>query len=205
MWNSHKRLFNKNHVNIITRVVYKSHYEALNVTKNATHKEIKNAYYRLSMIYHPDKNKGSEEAANKFRDINSAYEILGNVRQRKLYDSGSLGTIPNRKNSHYNSKQPFDTMNTKSDLHKTSTTNRDYNFDEWSKVHYTKAFNEHYNNRKILSQRKLNEEYATQQNSYTLLTVIVGTSALILITMFDYIKTVTYKHKSINQIDRKKF
>jgi DnaJ-class molecular chaperone len=41
------------------------------------------------MVYHPDKNKDSEEAAQKFRDITEAYEVLGNVNSRKLYDRGN--------------------------------------------------------------------------------------------------------------------
>lgn len=66
----------------------KNHYEVLGISPKATQAEIKSAYYNLSKIYHPDKNEGSSEAAIKFRDITSAYEILGNVRTRRLYDKG---------------------------------------------------------------------------------------------------------------------
>lgn len=67
----------------------KSHYDVLGLTPKATQAEIKTAYYKLSKVYHPDKNQGSSDAATKFRDITSAYEILGNVRTRKLYDKGN--------------------------------------------------------------------------------------------------------------------
>jgi len=71
----------------ITQVFKKSYYDALGLTPKATQTDIKSAYYKLSMLYHPDKNKGSD-AADKFRDITAAYEVLGNFNLRKLYDKG---------------------------------------------------------------------------------------------------------------------
>lgn len=66
----------------------KNHYQALGVSSNATQSDIKTAYYKLSMQYHPDRNKDSDEAAKKFHDIAEAYEVLGNFKLRKLYDKG---------------------------------------------------------------------------------------------------------------------
>lgn len=66
----------------------KNHYDSLGITPKATQSEVKNAYYKLSMQYHPDRNEGSEAAAKQFRDITSAYEVLGNVKMRRLYDKG---------------------------------------------------------------------------------------------------------------------
>lgn len=65
------------------------YYDTLGISPSATQNDIKSAYYRLSMLYHPDKNKGSETAAQKFRDISEAYEVLGNYKTRKLYDKGN--------------------------------------------------------------------------------------------------------------------
>lgn len=70
-------------------VLSSNHYDVLGLTPKATQAEIKSAYYKLSKVYHPDKNQGSQDAATKFRDITSAYEILGNVRTRRLYDKGN--------------------------------------------------------------------------------------------------------------------
>jgi preprotein translocase subunit Sec63 len=53
-------------------------YDCLEITPAATQNDIKSAYYKLSKIYHPDKNKGSPDAANKFREITEAYEVFGN-------------------------------------------------------------------------------------------------------------------------------
>lgn len=63
-------------------------YADLEIQKTATALEIKNAYYELSKKYHPDKNKGSEKAAVRFRQITEAYEVLGNHGKRKRYDKG---------------------------------------------------------------------------------------------------------------------
>lgn len=66
----------------------KSHYDVLGLTPKANMVDIKSAYYDLSKVYHPDRNDGSPESAQKFRDITEAYEILGNYKLRRLYDKG---------------------------------------------------------------------------------------------------------------------
>ncbi|CAL1293914.1 unnamed protein product [Larinioides sclopetarius] len=72
-------------------------YESLGINSSATSAEIKNAYYDLSFKYHPDRNKDSVEAANKFREVTEAYEILGNYGLRKRYDKGL--PLPNKKST----------------------------------------------------------------------------------------------------------
>lgn len=66
----------------------KDHYASLGISPSSTQGEVKTAYYNLSKVYHPDKNLGNVEYAQKFRDISEAYEILGNISSRKLYDKG---------------------------------------------------------------------------------------------------------------------
>jgi len=61
-------------------------YDILWVSKSASADEIKKAYRKLAMKYHPDKNKGDKEAENKFKEINEAYQTLSDSSKRKQYD-----------------------------------------------------------------------------------------------------------------------
>uniref|UniRef100_UPI0040269876 DnaJ C-terminal domain-containing protein n=1 Tax=Candidatus Stercorousia sp. TaxID=3048886 RepID=UPI0040269876 len=65
---------------------YKDYYDILGVKRDATETEIKSAYRKLARKYHPDVNK-TKEAENKFKDINEAYEVLGDKQKRQRYDS----------------------------------------------------------------------------------------------------------------------
>ncbi len=60
-------------------------YETLGIEKNATQADIKSAYRRLALKWHPDKNK-ADDAEKKFKEINYAYEVLSNEDKRKTYD-----------------------------------------------------------------------------------------------------------------------
>ncbi len=61
-------------------------YELLGVPKDATQDDIKKAYRKLAHQYHPDKNPDNKEAETKFKEINNAYEILGDAQKRQNYD-----------------------------------------------------------------------------------------------------------------------
>jgi len=76
----------------------KDYYSILGVPRNASDEEIKKAYRKLAMQYHPDRNPGKEKWANeKFKEINEAYGVLGDPQKRKQYDQfgtvGNLGDI----------------------------------------------------------------------------------------------------------------
>src|SRR4051812_24601565 len=62
------------------------YYEILEVTTSATSDEIKRAYKRLALRYHPDKNLGNEDASEKFKKISEAYEVLSDEHKRRDYD-----------------------------------------------------------------------------------------------------------------------
>ena len=63
-----------------------NHYEILGVEENASPDEIKKAYRKLSLQYHPDRNHNSAESTNRFQNISAAYEILGDENARMNYD-----------------------------------------------------------------------------------------------------------------------
>ena len=64
----------------------KNYYDILGVDKKASQDEIKSAYRKLAMKYHPDRNQGNAEAAEKFKEINEANEILSDEQKRAAYD-----------------------------------------------------------------------------------------------------------------------
>lgn len=68
----------------------KNLYHVLGVSKEASDAEIKSAYRKLARKYHPDLNKDDKSAAEKFKEISCAYDILGNADKRKKYDNGEI-------------------------------------------------------------------------------------------------------------------
>jgi curved DNA-binding protein len=73
----------------------KDYYGILGISRNASDADIKKAYRKLAMQYHPDRNPGKEKWANeKFKEINEAYGVLGDPQKRKQYDQfGTVGNI----------------------------------------------------------------------------------------------------------------
>mgnify|MGYP006133437151 CR=1 FL=1 len=81
-------------------------YDTLGVTKSASETEIKKAYRKLALKYHPDRNKDNkEECESKFKEISSAYEILSDSEKRSNYDKFGLEAVNNMGGPNIN---PFD-------------------------------------------------------------------------------------------------
>ena len=64
----------------------RDYYEVLGVDKNATPDDIKKAYRKKAIQYHPDKNPGDKEAEEKFKEAAEAYEVLSDPQKRQRYD-----------------------------------------------------------------------------------------------------------------------
>ncbi|AUC60013.1 curved DNA-binding protein [Cyanobacterium sp. HL-69] len=65
---------------------FKDYYSVLGINKSATADEIKKAFRKLAVKYHPDRNPDNKEAEEKFKEISEAYEVLGDADKRKKYD-----------------------------------------------------------------------------------------------------------------------
>jgi DnaJ-class molecular chaperone len=61
-------------------------YKILGIPRSANEKEIKRAFKKMSLQYHPDKNQGNEDALKKFQDVSAAYEVLSDSEKRRKYD-----------------------------------------------------------------------------------------------------------------------
>ncbi len=78
----------------------RDYYDVLGLPKGALKEEIKKAYRRLAIKYHPDRNPGDKSAEEKFKEATEAYEVLADEKKRRAYDqfgfSGveGMGNIP---------------------------------------------------------------------------------------------------------------
>ena len=90
----------------------RDYYEVLGVSKSATPEELKKAFKRLAIKYHPDKNPGNKEAEDKFKEAAEAYEVLNDPQKRTTYDQfGHQGVNSNFGHTGFNDVNINDIFN----------------------------------------------------------------------------------------------
>src|SRR5437660_11118781 len=73
--------------------IKRDYYEVLGVGRNASAEDLKRAYRKLALQYHPDRNNGDPQSEARFKEINEAYEVLSDQSKRQRYDTfGHAGT-----------------------------------------------------------------------------------------------------------------
>ncbi|XP_078598706.1 uncharacterized protein LOC144874442 [Branchiostoma floridae x Branchiostoma japonicum] len=163
------------------RQVNVHYYDVLGITPAATQTQIKSAYYKKSMQFHPDRNK-TAFAADRFTEITEAYEVLSHRDLRRKYDHGVLNksdllrerkptTPPPRQEG---SRQAY------SDTKVQSRGNLGYNMDEWLRGHYGDAMEQEQRRKRV---RKNYEDYKraearNKKDSYIAL-VLLGIATVI--------------------------
>lgn len=181
-----------------TSAVYsRSHYESLGITPHATQADIKSAYYKMSMEFHPDKNKGSEDAAEKFRAITEAYEVLGNLRLRRLYDKGILHTAGAQfaHNAEETTQSDFESKFYKSREKRSKAPppagkTPIYNFDEWTYMHYGAAFARR-EEAKARYASKVRRSIGDRHFFFSEL-LLIGVTLILTLVSFSYMKNKNY-------------
>ncbi len=87
------------------------YYEILEISRDASSEEIKKAYRKLALKYHPDRNPGDKEAEEKFKMINEAYQVLSDEEKRAIYDRYGKEGLDNQGFRHYSEMNTEDIMN----------------------------------------------------------------------------------------------
>lgn len=171
----------------------RSHYDTLGVSRSSSQADIKSAFYKLSKKHHPDANVNDPAATSKFQEIAEAYEILGNEDARKRYDVG-MGPVNVQTKRDKGFKAPDDPKaafyksRLQNRMNSTPTATRAYNFDEWTRQHYTeslkasraKAYEEReYEERKQKAEKNRDFQETERKTAYGVLLLILFSLSVI--------------------------
>jgi len=121
-----------------------NYYEVLGLKTNASHSQIKSAYYELSKLYHPDTATGVPNAKEKFANLSAAYEVLGNPHKRALYDrkhtpAASFRPVDDDDIEYRDFLRRRGTFSPRSSTAFRTAANPRFQYDEFYKQHYGSA------------------------------------------------------------------
>ena len=161
-------------------MAFKNYYDILGVSVSSTQDELKSAYRKLSMKFHPDKNNGDTFLAEMFKNINEANEVLSNLERKKEYD--------------YTLKS-FDEIHTP----KASSNASTYSPVTQNVIDSMKSVNEYFKFYDIASQKyleKSNAEYTPKPRAFTIAKALF--SILVLLALWAFVRPKYSNSTSIN-------
>ncbi|XP_071111014.1 uncharacterized protein [Haliotis cracherodii] len=172
------------------------YYNILKVTPNATQSQIKVAYYELSKINHPDVNK-NPEASLIFAEISEAYEVLGNVKNRRMYDRGVMSPLVQKGDDSFHDDEGFVSKRREAPTGRTNV----YNFDEFYRQHYGNV------RRKKQEDKQLNEFIRKEREEHHLM--MMRNTAILFLILFSVagylaVEVFDLRQISVSPKDRKK-
>ena len=148
-------------------------YTIMGMSPHATQQQIKDAYYKLSMKYHPDRNKGSPDAHRRFTELTEAYSILGNYEKRRKYDKGLLHIYPTKPHPH---QRPEHMKKTTVHGEKVK-----FNFDEFYRAHYGEALKREQQNIRKKKEAKERASLKTLSNTTQRLMIMSVTLSVFIV------------------------
>ena len=165
---------------------HKDLYAIMGVSPKATQVQIKEAYYRLSMKYHPDRNKGSEDAHQKFTELTEAYSILGQYDLRRKYDRGLLNEY-RRPPSHTHSDHTSHGHGVGASGPSTVSGQKSkFDFDEFYRAHYGKALRREQEARKRRAAAREKAKHYSISNSMQQVLIAGLCISVILVSLYGY-------------------
>lgn len=164
---------------------YRDLYAILGVSPHATQAQVKDAYYRLSMQYHPDRNKGSEVAHQKFTELTEAYSVLGQYDLRRKYDKGLLHQYP-RQPSHTHSEHTSHHTAAHSGQSTVRGKKSRFDFDEFYRAHYGEALRKEQEARKSRAAARERAKLYSVSNSWQQMLIIGVTISVLFVGWYGY-------------------
>ena len=159
----------------------KNYYRILGVSPKATQAQIKNAFYKLSLKHHPDKHKGSEESHDRFQEISEAYNVIGNLEERKIYDRELIVDGQLSADQAHAYHPPASPSKPRKSI---------YNFDEWTRAHYSRQLNKNQQSKwqKVEDLEELNKP-KMKVGSFRII-VLAATAVVFAISYYIHLKRV---------------
>ncbi|KAF2351691.1 DnaJ domain [Trinorchestia longiramus] len=179
--------------NFLSTKAKKSYYEILELTPKATQAQIKEAYYKLSLKYHPDQHQEKEIASESFRAITEAYEILINLQKKKLYDKGLYQQRTGPVTSADGSTAPRASSQQQPSLLRTST----FAVDQWHQDRYKDLINVK------LKQNARAQTFKIKHNIKEVNRSSYAVLYLLFVAMFVYFKGMPYISQKLKNDDGK--